>query len=182
MIRCRPWPDWRPFWGLSLAGNQAPDNAGRRRAGLAADRRGASQRDQKRPGDKVGAMSSHENSQHIDQGQLLTVTDRRVDDARVIGAIGEVDISTGPNLQAALTSAIRTADVARVVLDLSAVTFLGSRGLVALVDAAGEAGRLGKLFRIAVGNQHAVYRVLEVTRLDKELAVYQTLDEALSAE
>ena len=126
-------------------------------------------------------MSSHENGQQLDPGELLTVTDRRVDDVLVITATGEVDIATGPTLQAALTSAIHTADVATVVLDLSAVTFLGSRGLVALVDAAAEAGRLAKLFRIAVGNQHPVYRVLEVTGLDKELAVYKTLDEALGA-
>jgi anti-sigma B factor antagonist len=127
-------------------------------------------------------MSSQENGQPVDPGQLLTVTDRRVDDALVITATGEVDIATGPKLQAALTSGIHTADVARVVLDLSAVTFLGSRGLVALVDAAADAGRLGKRFRIAVGNQHPVYRVLEVTGLDKELAVYKTLEEALNAE
>jgi anti-sigma B factor antagonist len=127
-------------------------------------------------------MSSQENGQPVDPGQLLTVTDRRVGGALVITATGEVDIATGPKLQAALTSGIHTADVARVVLDLSAVTFLGSRGLVALVDAAAEAGRLDKRFRIAVGNQHPVYRVLEVTGLDKELAVYKTLDEALNAE
>ena len=133
-------------------------------------------------GDKIGAMSSQENDQPIGPGQLLTVTERRVDDALVITATGEVDIATGPKLQAALTSAIRTADAARVVIDLSAVTFLGSRGLVALVDAAEEAGGRGKCFRIAVGDQHAIYRVLEVTGLDKELAARRTLDEALSAE
>jgi len=127
-------------------------------------------------------MSSRENGQHVDAEQLLTVTDRRVDDAVVIAATGEVDIATGPRLQAALTSAIHTADVAKVVLDLSAVIFLGSGGLVVLVDAAERARRLGKLFRIAVGNHHPVYRVLEVTGLDKELAVYKTLDEALGAD
>jgi len=99
-------------------------------------------------------MSSHENGQQVDPGQLLRVTDRRVDDALVITATGEVDIATGPNLQAALISALRTADAAKVVLDLSAVTFLGSRGLVALVEAAAEAGRVGKpLLSRARGNR-----------------------------
>lgn len=112
-------------------------------------------------------------------GQQLTVTGRRVDDIVVVTATGEVDIATGPDLQAALVSAAHETEAATVVVDINAVTFLGSRGLAALLRGLEEAKRQGKNFRVALRNHSPVYRVLEVTGVHKELSRYETVDEAL---
>ncbi len=46
---------------------------------------------------------------------------------------GEVDVSTSPRVQEAIEAAIARGGVLRVVVDLSAVTFLDSSGMTALV-------------------------------------------------
>lgn len=111
--------------------------------------------------------------------RVLTVSDRRVDDTVVVAAVGEVDIATAPQLHDALLAAIRQPDTPRVVLDINGLTFLGSRGLAALLAGLDEAGRLGKEFRVVIQNRSPVYRVLEVTGVDKELSRYETVEQAL---
>jgi anti-anti-sigma factor len=111
----------------------------------------------------------------------LTVTERRVADAAVVLAAGEVDIATGAQLHDAVLAALRRPDTARVVLDINEVTFLGSRGLAALLAGLDEAARLDKSFLVALHHQHPVYRVLEVTGVDKELSRHDTVEEALRA-
>lgn len=111
--------------------------------------------------------------------RVLTVSDRRVGDSVVLTAAGEVDIASAPRLREALLAAIRRPDAARVVLDINGLTFLGSRGLAALLGGLDEAGRLGKTLLVAIRDQSPVYRVLEVTGVDKELARFETVEQAL---
>jgi anti-sigma B factor antagonist len=115
-------------------------------------------------------------------GRVLTVTDRRVDGAVVVTAAGEVDISSAPRLHEALLAAVRCPDTSMVVLDASGLTFLGSRGLAALLRALEESVRRGTPFRVVISPRSPIYRVLEVTGVDKEIARYETVEEALRAE
>ena len=52
----------------------------------------------------------------------------------IVAARGELDLGTAPDLEAALEEA-RTAGFERVVLDLSAVTFMDSTGIALVVAA-----------------------------------------------
>lgn len=115
-------------------------------------------------------------------GRVLTVTDRRVNAAVVVTAAGEVDIASAPRLHEALLAAVRRPDTSLVVLDASGLTFLGSRGLAALLRALEETARRGTTFRMVISPRSPVYRVLEVTGVDKEIARYETVEEALRAE
>jgi anti-anti-sigma factor len=54
----------------------------------------------------------------------------------VVFANGELDVLIAGWLQAAIDKASEEADGRPVVVDLTAVTFLGSHGLAALADAA----------------------------------------------
>lgn len=112
--------------------------------------------------------------------QLLNISRRRVDDALVLGVAGELDTLTAPRLRVAVVEALDEAAGAPVVLDLTEVTFLGSSGLAALVDAVSQARERGGSLRIVVDNARPVIRPIELTGLDDVLALYDTVDQALA--
>lgn len=104
-------------------------------------------------------------------------------DALVLRVVGEIDELTVDQLRAAVTDALeqvatQPAEVA-LVLDLTAVGFLGSAGLQALVDATRAAQQRREPLRIVVDHNRPVIRPIEITGLDDMLALYTTLDQAL---
>lgn len=98
------------------------------------------------------------------------------DGAVVVGVHGEIDTMTAPVLSERLTGQIPA--VALLVVDLTRVTFLGSAGLAALVEAKEEAGRAGSRLRLVCGS-HAVTRALEATNLISLFDVADGVPEAL---
>jgi anti-sigma B factor antagonist len=112
--------------------------------------------------------------------QLVTISREAVDDAVVVTVAGELDMLTTPRLRAAVSGALEEAKGAPVVLDLTRVTFLGSPGLAALVEAVRQAERRGGPLRIVVDNARPVIRPIELTGLDDVLALYGTVDAALA--
>jgi anti-anti-sigma factor len=72
-----------------------------------------------------------------DPGDFAVRVERGPDEA-VVHVAGEVDLSTGAELEAALVGAAREAT--RLVVDLTRCTFLSSTGLRALLKARRELG------------------------------------------
>lgn len=66
-----------------------------------------------------------------------------------------------------------------LVVDATAVTFMDSSGVNALVRARERAERLGGSIHV-VTTSRPVLRVLEVTQLDRLLAVVPTVDDAMA--
>ena len=87
-------------------------------------------------------------------------------------------MATAPQLAAALGTAPDGAT--RVVVDLSAVTFLDSSGLNALVHARRELSGREVSFRIVSPKDQVVRRVLEITQLTGELGVVESLAAGLA--
>lgn len=110
-----------------------------------------------------------------DAARVLDVEVYALDGATVIAARGEIDILSVPLLQSSLEQAHD--DGVDVVVDMSEVGFMGSAGLSALLGAA-EGAEPQKLRVVA---SRAVRRPIEVTGLDKVLAVFATLDDALAS-
>lgn len=108
----------------------------------------------------------------------LSVTTSVVRDSVVVAAVGEVDAVTVPRLRTALRTALGRRLSHRVVLDLSAVDFLGSHGLAMLVDIAAHAESAGMPFCLVVGDRHVVIRALRVTGLAAVFALYPSLADA----
>jgi anti-anti-sigma factor len=71
---------------------------------------------------------------HVGPGVAATV---------VIGVSGEIDLATGPSVEARVLAAVDSAPGGRVVLDLNAVGFLGLRGVAMLRAAADRARATG---------------------------------------
>lgn len=97
----------------------------------------------------------------------------------VLGVAGEVDLATAPGLESAIDLAFDP-PAPRVVLDLSRVTFLASRGLAVLLDAHRQAAEHDVRLEVVVEHP-PVRRVLEISGLVAVLRCHATLTEALDA-
>ncbi len=111
----------------------------------------------------------------------LGIVHHEVDGMLVIAVTGEVDLETAPALHEAVTAGIDRTRGMPCVLDLTTVTFLGSAGLTALVDATGRAEARREPLRIVVDSNRPVIRPIQVTGLDDVLRLYHTVDEAVGA-
>jgi len=97
---------------------------------------------------------------------------------RVLHVIGELDTLTAPLLAGELAG--QQAAVATLVVDLSDVTFLGSAGLAALVEAKDAADKNGRRLLVVPGSRIA-RRALEATGLLSLFTVAEDVPEALAA-
>ena len=101
----------------------------------------------------------------------------------VVTAPEEIDITNADGLQAALLEAARPelAEPGRalVVVDMSRTRFCDSAGLNALVTADRRARADGGEIRLAAVGE-AVARVVALTGVDRVVAVYATLEDALT--
>lgn len=93
----------------------------------------------------------------------------------VIQVAGELDVQVVPRIRWVLD-----AHSGLVVFDLERVTFLDAGGLALLVVGFECAKRAGGAARVAAPSRQ-VRRLLAITRLAREVPVFDTLDEALSA-
>jgi anti-sigma B factor antagonist len=91
---------------------------------------------------------------------LLRVTVEPVEDARLIRAAGELDMSSAPALRHELDAA--RDEAVTTLLDMAEVTFIDSTGLHLLLDASGSADRNDWSFFI-VRPSTIVQRLIDVT-------------------
>ncbi|SFN07028.1 anti-anti-sigma factor [Pseudonocardia ammonioxydans] len=98
------------------------------------------------------------------------------DGAVVVHVHGEIDTMTAPVLSERLAMQIPSASL--LVVDLSQVTFLGSAGLAALVEAKEKTEGADGRLRLVCGS-HAVTRALEATNLLSLFDVADGVPEAL---
>ncbi len=116
--------------------------------------------------------------------QMVRIDTSRVlqaqQEALVVTVAGEIDVLTVGRLRAAVAAGFeQLPDGAALVIDLTEVTFLGSPGLQALVDATRAAQHRREPLRIVVDHRRPVIRPIELAGLDDILALYHTVDQAL---
>jgi anti-anti-sigma factor len=97
----------------------------------------------------------------------------------VIAVEGEIDVDTADVVLDAVRLGFGSEGPA-LVADLTLVSFFGSTGISTLISAHELAEEQGKKLHI-VAPQRAVKRPLQVTGVADVLALYDTVDEALSA-
>lgn len=101
------------------------------------------------------------------------------DGAAVVRPVGRIDLLTASELQRCLLDEVRRGR-RRLVVDLGATEFLDSAGLSALYKGLTAAREVGGDLCLARPSEQA-QTVLELTALDRMLAVYATTDAALDA-
>lgn len=102
-----------------------------------------------------------------DTAQIVTVKAARIDAAMAIQFKEDMRAQTGES-------------PARVILDLSAVEFIDSSGLGAIVAAMKQLGG-GRTLDLA-GLTPTVEKVFRLTRMDTVFNLFSSLDEAISVE
>jgi len=100
----------------------------------------------------------------------LCVATRQQETAAVVSVAGEVDTTNAHLLHAAIVAAIDRRS--RVVVDLTAVGFTDSMGLVTLVRGLTHAAARGTALRLVVTDPH-LERTLAITGLQHVFAIYQ---------
>ncbi len=107
----------------------------------------------------------------------ITTSVAHRDGAAVVSVGGEIDLSTAPAFEQAITKAIE-ANPPVLAIELSNVTFMASVGLRIL---AATSEKIGASTRIAViADNQAATRPIQLTGLDTVVALYPTLGEALA--
>ena len=108
--------------------------------------------------------------------RLITDTQDRI---RIVALGGEIDLHFAP----VLTSLLKQKTTVRtetLILDLSEVTFIDSRGVAAILAHLRTARREAKTFCIG-GMSNAVKTLFEVIHLDKAMPVFATREAARRA-
>ncbi|WP_233223562.1 STAS domain-containing protein [Amycolatopsis sp. CA-128772] len=109
---------------------------------------------------------------------LLHVTAERTGDAVVLAVAGELDLLSAPLLSDEIATALADAP-ARLVIDLSEVSFLASIGITVLVEARRTAGPATGV-RVVAPEAGIVHRTLGLTGLHDALGVATTRAAALA--
>lgn len=98
--------------------------------------------------------------------------------ASVVTFTGEIDLESSPAAREILLKCF--ASTRKVIVDLSAVSYIDSSGVASLVEALQAAKKNGSQFSIAAASE-PTRRVLELARLDKVFTMYNSVDEGLAA-
>jgi anti-anti-sigma factor len=108
-----------------------------------------------------------------------TVEHDPVEGALLVTASGELDLAAAPRLATVLSIATAGQEPC-VVLDLTAVDFIDSTALGAIMHASTEADAAGKSV-LVVALEGPVKRLLEITNLTGRFRVYPSREDALAA-
>jgi len=106
--------------------------------------------------------------------ELFSLTRTTRDRAEVVTLAGELDMAHASTIAETLDA---LADTERpVIVDLSELTFIDSSGIHAILRPRPQEGTV-----ILVCPPGNIQRVLSVTKIDRVLSVYETLDAALAS-
>jgi len=108
----------------------------------------------------------------------LSITSRTQEDTVTLTVTGEIDLGNAESLYKALTDAL--APGAAVIVDLTGVGFIDSRGLGALVRARHEAVHISEAPILVIPSE-PVARVLELAGAVAVIPIYPDHAEALAA-
>ena len=112
---------------------------------------------------------------HRSSGGVRTET---IDGIPAVIVSGELDLALAAAAAPQLNAAIRS-DAHAVVIDLSAIEFIDSSGLVLLLSAYRRLDRVGRRLAIICPNRSA-HRIFALTRLDRVLPIHDTREHALT--
>ena len=101
------------------------------------------------------------------------------DEPNVLPLEGEIDLHVSPRVAASLR-ALSEQKPARLVVDLSRVTYIDSSGLAALIEGMQNVEAYGGKFVLA-GVQENVRPIFEIARLDQVFIMFPHVDAARAA-
>jgi anti-anti-sigma factor len=115
---------------------------------------------------------------HASEGSLEVAVEGPADGVGLVRLRGRLDMLSAGEVQQQLAETV-AAGRAKLVVDLTGVTFLDSSGLGALIGGLKAARLAGGDLRIAGAGQQAL-TVLALTSLDRVMRPYSTVEEAMT--
>ena len=97
-------------------------------------------------------------------------------DVAVVALTGDVDLESSPTVRTALLECVGSKS--RVLVDMSAVSYIDSSGVASLVEAFQTARKSETNFAL-VQVSEAAMRVLELARLDRVFSIHPTVADGL---
>ena len=113
---------------------------------------------------------------HLNAAQLV-VSRSQEPQGTVIEAVGEVDLTTAPQLREALLGAVGDTEASGVIVDLSKVDFIDSAGLALLVEARKRLSPNGRTLSILLTPGRQPERVLKLGRFDTIMTLAHSLSD-----
>mgnify|MGYP002336304487 CR=1 FL=1 len=110
-------------------------------------------------------------------GRLLKVREEAAGDARILTLDGEFDLSSAPEVRAALDGAV-DAGTRKIVVDMLSCSFVDSTGLGVLLHAAKRIEGKGGMAIACVDEQ--IRRLLGLTMIDRTIPVFANREDALA--
>lgn len=107
-------------------------------------------------------LSVHQNNQHT-----------------VLSVVGEVDLSTSPQLDGAIIDAVDQG-IVHLTIDFTEVTFLDSSGLSVIVKGLKRTREVNATFDVVTANER-VLKVFSITGLDSVVTIYPDLSDVPTA-
>jgi anti-sigma B factor antagonist len=109
--------------------------------------------------------------------RFVAATEQLENGAPVVSVLGEVDLATAPAFAQTLLGA--TEDwTGEVIVDLTACSFLDSRGLGALLATRGRLEHSSRRLALVLSNR-SVMRIFQITQFDELFEIYPTLAAAV---
>ncbi len=109
----------------------------------------------------------------------MKISLRRIETATILDVTGNIDMSNSPEVRKALLREIREKGVTRVVLNLSAVSYIDSSGVASLVEGLKASRDSGSRF-VLFGLSDSAREVLKISRLLKLFEVYDDETQAIA--
>ena len=107
----------------------------------------------------------------------LTINQQPTNKGALIQAVGEVDLTTAPQLRAPLLDAVLNGGQKPVIVDLSQVDFIDSAGLALLVEARKKLHEHSRPLHILLTPGRQPERVLKLGRFDTIMNLAYSLDD-----
>jgi anti-sigma B factor antagonist len=104
-------------------------------------------------------------------------TEKWVERVAIVGASGELDMLTAPQLRDAVQSALSKTP-SGLIVDLTQVDFLGSAGMQVLMEAHNQTSGTQTRFAV-VADGSATSRPLKITGIADLIDLFSSLDDAL---
>ena len=109
----------------------------------------------------------------------ISVSQTSAGDVPILAVNGEVDVYSAPTLKDRIGELIESGQTTLIV-DLSAVAFLDSTGLGALVEARAATTEAGGSLPL-VCNQERILKLFTITGLDGVFTIHPTISDAVTA-
>ncbi len=110
----------------------------------------------------------------------MQISVRRIDKTAIVEVVGDIDLSSSPEVRKMLLRELRENRTPRVILNLEEVKYIDSSGVASLVEGLKASRDLGSRL-LLFGLSPIAREVLQLSRLLRVFEIYQNEQQALSA-